>query len=238
MKKSVLFAAFAACLLVFVPPASRAAEGTPVLMIGDSMMRLLGIAMEKELKAAGVQPAASFSSLASGLARMDAFDWFAKVDALMKENKPATVVVTLGANDRQSLKDSAGRVVPFGTPEWEKEYALRVGRIMDELLKGGATRIVWLLLPDMREPVQQEYAQFVNAIFAKEAALEARKDKVVLFDVRPLLSRKPGTFSLYVMAANGAALTVRDTDGIHLTTPGAQRVAQSLVKTYWKQDGR
>jgi len=223
-----------ACLFAFAPHVSHAAEKAPVLMIGDSMMRLLGVAMEKELKAAGVQPAASFSSLASGLARMDAFDWFAKVDSLMKEHKPATVVVTLGANDRQSLKDTTGRVVPFGTPDWDKEYALRVGRIMDELVKGGANRVIWLLLPDMREPVQQEYAQSVNAILAKEASAETRKDKVVLFDMRPLLSRKPGTFSLYVMAPNGAALTVRDSDGIHLATPGAQRVAQSLVKTYWK----
>jgi len=234
MSKRVILSIVAACACAAAPVASNAAEGAPVLMIGDSMMRLLGIAMEKELKAAGIQPAASFSSLASGLARMDAFDWFAKVDALMKEHKPATVIVTLGANDRQSLKDTSGRVVPFGSPEWEKDYALRVGRIMDELLKGGATRVVWLLLPDMREPVQQEYAQFVNGIFAQQKAAEARKDKVVLFDMAPLLSRKPGMFSLYVMAPNGAVLTVRDTDGIHLTNPGAQRVAQSLVKTYWK----
>ena len=234
MNKRCFLSLLMACLFAGAPRLAGAVEAAPVLMIGDSMMRLLGIAMEKELKAAGVQPAASFSSLASGLARMDAFDWFAKVDALMSEHKPATVVVTLGANDRQSLKDATGRVVPFGTPEWEKEYALRVGRIMDELIKGGAKKIIWLLLPDMKEPVQQTYAQFVNTLFEREAAVEARKDKVVLFDMRPLLSRKPGTFSLYVMAPNGAALTVRDSDGVHLTNPGAQRVAQSLVKTYWK----
>lgn len=221
-------------MILTVASVSRAAEGAPVLMMGDSMMRLLGIAMEKELKAAGVQPTASFSSLASGLARLDAFDWFAKADALMKEHKPATVVVSLGANDRQTLKDVTGRVVMLGTPEWEREYALRIGRIMDELIKGGATRVIWLLLPDMREPVQQEYAKLINTIFTKEAAVETRKDKIVLFDSSPLLSRKPGTFSLYVMAPDGAVLTVRDADGIHLTNPGAKRVAQSLVKTYWK----
>lgn len=225
----------AGCMLAVVSSPLRAAEGAPVLMIGDSMMRLLGIAMEKELAAAGVSPATSFSSLASGLARMDAFDWFAKVDELMKQHKPATVVVTLGANDRQSLKDTTGRVVPFGQPEWAREYGLRIGRIMDELIKGGATRVVWLLLPDMKEPVQQEYALAVNALFKQEAEVEARKDKVVLFDMAPLLTRRPGTFSLYVMAPNGAALTVRDSDGIHLTNVGSKRVAQSLVQTYWKK---
>lgn len=234
MRAREMLGAAVAGVLAVLPLVSGAAEEAPVLMIGDSMMRLLSVAMEKELKAAGVQPATSFSSLASGLARMDAFDWFDKVAELMKERQPRTVVVTLGANDRQTLKDALGRVVPAGTPEWEKEYGLRVGRIMDELIKGGAKRVIWLLLPDMRDSVQQEYAQAVNALFAREAAAETRKDKVTLFDVRPLLTRKPGTFSRYVMAPNGAALTVRDTDGIHLTAPGAQRVAQALVKTYWK----
>ncbi|MDD4173099.1 MAG: DUF459 domain-containing protein [Kiritimatiellae bacterium] len=235
MTRRTMTALFAGCALAFASGAARAADGAPVLMIGDSMMRLLGIAMEKELNAAEVAPAATFSSLASGLARMDAFDWFAKVDELMKQHKPATVVVSLGANDRQSLKDATGRVVPFGQPDWEREYGLRVGRIMDELIKGGVTRVVWLLLPDMKEPAQQEYAQSVNALFKREAATETRKDKVVLFDMAPLLTRRPGTFSLYVMAPNGAALTVRDPDGIHLTNVGSKRVAQSIVQTYWKK---
>jgi hypothetical protein len=163
--------------LAFAFRRGTGSHGAPVLMTGYSMLRLLVMAMEKELNAAGVAPAATFSSLASGLARMDAFDWFAKVDELMKQHKPATVVVSLGANDRQSLKDSTGRVVPFGQPDWEREYGLRVGRIMDELIKGGATRVVWLLLPDMKETAQQEYAQSVNALFKREAATETRKEK-------------------------------------------------------------
>jgi len=233
MKK--LFLSVVICSVsLMLPMVSRAADNAPVLMMGDSMMRLVGIAMEKELKAAGVQPAVSFSSLASGLARLDAFDWFTKTAELMKKNQPAVVVVALGANDRQTLKDTTGRVVLYGSPDWEREYSLRLGRIMDEIIKGGAKRIIWLTLPDMREPAQQEYAKFVNTLFVKEAAVESRKDKVVLFDMNPLLSRKPGQFSLYVMAPDGAALTVRDADGVHLSNPGAKRVAQSLVKMYWK----
>jgi hypothetical protein len=126
-------ALFAGCALAFASGAARAADGAPVLMIGDSMMRLLGVAMEKELHAANVQPASSFSSLGSGLARLDAFDWFAKVDALMAERKPATVVVALGANDRQALKDASGQVIQYGVPEWETEYGKRIGHVMDQL---------------------------------------------------------------------------------------------------------
>ena len=213
---------------------ARGAENTPVLMIGDSMMRLLSVAMEKELRAADVQPASSFSSLGSGLARLDAFDWFAKVKALMAERKPATVVVTLGANDRQALKDASGQVVQYGVPEWEAEYSKRIGHVMDEILNGGAKRVIWLLLPDMKVPAHQEYAMFVNTLITKEAQAESRKGKVVLFDMRPLLTRKPGTFAMYVMSPTGLALSVRDSDGVHLTKDGARIVAVAVVKAYWK----
>ena len=234
MNKTLLYVAVVASMCFLAPDWGRAAERAPVLMIGDSMMRLISIAIEKQLKADGVQPASSYTSLGSGLARMDVFDWFSKVDSLMKEHRPATVVVTLGANDRQALKDTTGRVIMFGTPEWETEYALRIGRIMDEIIKGGANRVIWLLLPDMKETWQQEYAISLNAIYAREAAIGARKEKVVFFDMRPLLSRKPGTYSHYMMASDGVALAVRDSDGMHLSPVGAQRVAQAISTTYFK----
>ncbi|MDR2849529.1 MAG: DUF459 domain-containing protein [Verrucomicrobiota bacterium] len=232
--KHGMLAVLSVCLSVLAAGTSRAAEGAPVLMMGDSMMRLLDVAMEKELKAAGIQPAVSFSALGSSLIRSDLFDWYAKTAALLKEHKPATVVITLGKNDRQTLKTPDGQLVPYGSPAWEAAYGKYVGRVMDELIQGGVQKVIWLLLPDMKEPALQEYAQAVNTVFMREAAAETRKDKVSLFDVRPLLTRRPGTYSAFVMAADGAALSVRDVDGVHLSAVGAERVARSLVKTYWK----
>ena len=71
-------------------------QRSPVLMIGDSMMRLLGNAMEKELGKLPEVKASSFTSLGSGIARLDAFDWMAKSISLMDEKKPSTVVVFFG----------------------------------------------------------------------------------------------------------------------------------------------
>ena len=223
-----------ACMLAITAKMASAVEGAPVLMVGDSMMRQLGIAMEKELKAAGIQPASSFSSLGSGLTRTDAFDWFGKIDSLVQERKPKVVVITIGTNDRQPIKDSSGAMIPCGTPDWEKEYTRYVARIMDVLVNSTVEKVVWLLLPDMKESVHQEYAQVINAIFAKEAETSARKAKISLFDTRTVLARKPGTYSAFVMSPTGQAVQVRDADGMHLSPSGAQRVAVALVTTYWK----
>lgn len=240
MRKHMMLAAIAAIALA--APFAAGAEkdkpptpDTPILMIGDSMMRLLGVAMEKQFKKDGIQPAVAFSSLGSGLVRPAAFDWNAKIDELCKEHHPKTVFVSLGTNDRQTLEGVENGVVRYGAPEWEPEYEKRLAEFIDRIFANDVERIVWLLLPDMKEPANQEHAQLVNRLVTKLAQEESRKDRMTLFDLGPILSKRPGKFSPAVMASNGAALTVRDPDGVHLTHDGAKLVARAVVKTFWNK---
>ena len=69
---------------------------TPVIFIGDSMMKMLGKGMEKAFKAKEVTPAESFSSLGSGLARPSVFNWPAKAGELCARVKPKTAFIALG----------------------------------------------------------------------------------------------------------------------------------------------
>jgi len=210
------------------------ADKQPALVMGDSLMSLLASAMKKELKKANYS-AESFVSLGSGLARIDAFDWYAKIEETMKRTKAATVVVMIGANDKQPLQDSGGNLLQFGTAEWRAEYGMRVGKAMDAMIANGARHVVWMLLPDMKEHSHQNYAQFVNAIHLEQAAVDSRKDKVVIYDVRPLLTRKAGTYSSFIMSPQGEALEVRETDGVHFTNVGAKIIAKALVDTFWRK---
>lgn len=219
-------------------------EGAPVLVIGDSMMRLLGQELEKEFKNAYVQPVKAYSSLGSGLARIDAMDWFAKAQSLMDEVHPKVAIVCIGANDKQTMKDANGDNLVYGTKEWTAEYSARLSRLMtiletggkgaDGKDKGGAKTVIWLLLPDMREAPMQEFAMDLNAIILKVAGSAEHKKAVVVTDMRQMLERRPGHFTPYMTDHTGATLKVRDADGVHLTQPGARVVAQALVKTYWK----
>jgi hypothetical protein len=242
MKRNILMAFAAAFALTgfaadgAAPPKEAklaGAERQPALLLGDSMMRLMGKAIEKELKAEGYE-ATTFSSIGSGLARLDVFDWFSRIDSTMKEAKPAVVVVTLGANDRQALQDGAGNVLQFGTAEWREEYGKRIGRAMDVILENGAKRIVWLELPDMKEHLHQNYADLVNAIYAEQAAMDSRKDKVSLFSMRRHLSKVPGKYTSFLMSPQGQALQVRDSDGVHLSQQGAKIMARALVDAFWR----
>ena len=243
MNKTTLTAAFAALALAGTATAAETLltpkppkPDTPVIMLGDSMMRLLGHEMEKAFKKADVQPALSFSSLGSGLVRPSAFDWTAKITELLATNHPATVFVCLGANDRQAIELPGGGIVRYeDAAEWRASYSQIIGGVMDQLINGGVKRIVWMLLPDMREPVNQEHALLVNEVVTEQAADEKRKDLVTLYSLGAALARRPGKYSQYLMSPTGQSLTVRDPDGVHLSVDGGKLVAQKVLKEFWNK---
>ena len=241
MNKTIPTAALAALLLATTATAAPAAKeeklpkpDKPVLMIGDSMMRLLGHEMEKAFKKADIQPAVSFSSLGSGLVRPSAFDWSAKITELLAANTPRTVFVCLGANDRQPIEIAGGGIVRYeDAADWRATYSKIIGGVMDQLIEGGVTRVFWMLLPDMKDPVNQEHAKLVNEIVTEQAADEKRKDVVKLYDLASALSRRPGKYSQYMMSPEGQSLTVRDPDGVHLSVDGSKLVAKKVLKDFW-----
>lgn len=235
-------AATAFALGSFAAPASAEGESiptpdTPILMIGDSMMRLLGHEMEKTFKKAGIQPAVSFSSLGSGLVRPSVFNWNAKIDELIAEHKPATVFVAIGTNDRQAIETEGGGLIRYeNVDEWRAAYSKCIGGVMDRLIAGGAKRIIWMLLPYMNETATQEHATLVNEIAREQAAAESRKDIVTLLDLGAMLSTRAGKFSRYVTdRKTGATITVRDPDGVHLSVEGGKYVSRKVLETYWKK---
>ena len=207
---------------------------TPVLMVGDSMMRILGANMEKEFRLADIQPAVAFSSLGSGLVRPSVFNWFTKLDELLKENQPKTVFVALGTNDKQALETEDGVIINYGDPAWEPAYRICLARVMDQLLAADVDLVVWFLLPPMKDAAVQEHAELVNRIATELASEDSRKDKFFLYDMASIISpRHPEKYSQYMMSPTGEAITVRDPDGVHLAVGGAKAVAKACVKNFY-----
>lgn len=222
------------CLGAACAFAEGLADRTPVLLIGDSMMKLPGFAMERELaKLPGIE-AHSYAGIGTGLARLDAFDWMAKIDELCAAQKPRVAVVALGANDRQPMLLSEGRgVVQPGTSEWEEEYGRRLGLAMDRLHDGGCRQIIWLRLPPMRDPAVNEFAQRINELVSSQAAC---RPFVRVHDFNKLVAdRRTGGFTERMMDPQTAApIHVRERDGIHLSPEGSRILAMALIEEYWK----
>lgn len=198
------------------------------------MMKLPGLAVKRELSQKRPEVEAhTFSGIGTGLARLDAFDWLAKINALCAEIQPKVAVVSLGANDRQPMKmpDGSGIAQP-DTDEWNTEYAKRIASTMDHFIENGCERIIWLLLPPMRDPVVNRHATKLNELTADAAQ---SRPQVSLFDVGRLVAdrRTDGFSERIIDSRNATAVTVRERDGIHLSPQGARILADALVEKYW-----
>ncbi len=206
---------------------------TPVIFIGDSMMKMLGKGMEKAFKAKEVTPAEPFSSLGSGLARPSVFNWPTKAKELCERVKPKTAFVSLGTNDRQNLETPAGSMAVVGTDEWRVEYKNRIEELLGVLYASGITHVVWMLAPPMKSDTNDQHAQLVAGIVAEIAGAEKYRDRFHRYDMGKVLTIRPGRYTQTIISKTGAAVTVRDTDGIHLSFPGAKMVAEDVLRTYW-----
>lgn len=222
MKKHLLF------LLCLLPLAGSAESPAParVLLIGDSMMRVPAHATELQLSKREGVTSKSYTSLGSGLARLDAFDWMAKIDELVAEFDPDCSIAWFGTNDRQPMQTGSG-IIKLTDPGWEEEYGRRVGQAMDKLLQREGSRVIWLELPDMREAPMQADIELINRIVKAQAD---QRERVVFFPARQILGRQPGKFTMHVPGPTGMPVQVRDADGVHLSRPGADRMATELIK--------
>lgn len=197
-----------------------------ILMIGDSMMQVPAHALNRRLEGIPNVRNHRYTSLGSGLARLDVFDWIEKARELINEFDPDATLVWFGANDVQPMQTEAGIVRP-GTPEWRVEYARRVGEIMDLLSARDGASVHWLELPDMRDRRIQDDVALINDLIKETART---RERAFFVPTRPLLSRDPGTFSPFIIGPRGLPVQIRDPDGVHLNRAGAERITDHLVE--------
>ncbi len=200
------------------------AGGSDVLILGDSMMKSVGRAIKKECEGRNLS-AEVVTSIGTGLARLDLFDWHLKASEAVDSQKPSIAYVMMGANDNQAMR-TAGGVIRFGDAGWEMEYGRRAGKLMDILIDGGVESIVWIGLPCMREKGMDADAITISKIVSQQA--DARPN-VRFFPTYKLFSKK-GSYSAYIIQPSGMPLDVRSSDGIHLNRKGAEWLAELVAK--------
>ena len=147
--------------------------------------------------------------------------------------KPKTAFIALGTNDRQSLESRTGSMAAVGTDEWRVEYKCRIEELLDALYTSGVTHAVWMLTPPMKSDGNEQHAQLVASIVAEIAGDKKYRDRFHRYDMGKVLTIRPGRYTQTIISKTGAAVSVRDTDGIHLSFQGAKIVAEDVLKTYW-----
>ena len=199
-----------------------------VLVIGD----FLGSGLAEGLVTAFTQNpnvrVVDRTSGSSGFVREDFHNWPEKVDELITAERPAAIVVMIGANDRQQmLVDGVRETVR--SENWNKEYAERAG----ELAKAIAARKVpflWVGVPPFKSSKMMLDMLAFNDIY-RVASANASGEFVDIWDGfvdenDAYVSNGPDI--------NGQPARLRAADGINLARPGKRKVAFYAEKPLFK----
>ena len=216
-------------------PLPRPYAGHPLhlYIAGDSMAGIPGMALVNlSNKTHLIKPLLDYH-ISTGLARPDFFNWPAQLQMQTKAFGPGAAVVMFGANDRQGLQTSSGKVYWFGQPGWTTEYRRRVSEAIAILQDGGTRRIYWVGQPIMPDPTFNRQIKVINGIFQSEAA---KHPGVEYVDSWSLFTNPSGGYAQYLPDASGQMQQVREQDGEHFTYAGGMRLAtavMALIKKDW-----
>ena len=220
------------------PTAPRKVAFTPTKRLrlwvaGDSLVIVPGFAV---VRAAGASPVLESvggvdGRVATGLTRPDVFNWFEHVRAQMKVLKPRAVVLGFGGNDDKAYMTGLPEGVTIGSyggSAWRREYARRVGGLMDLINRAGGF-VVWIGLPQTQSAEQTRRFDVINAVVQKEA-LE-RPGRAAFIDTYTTFAGDDGGYTEYLADPNGSLRKVRAGDGVHFEREGGDIIAREVLKT-------
>ncbi len=196
--------------------AAAASEDGPaqkVTVAGDSISLGIGMALREALDAQ--QELKVIGETGTGLARPDSFDWPGRLQELAAEFPPDVLVLSLGSNDAQDLRDEGGDVVVemADSAAWDAEYSARLARSFDAFA-GTGTTVLWLGHVRTQEDEVGLRNRHINELAEQVAAT---RDWVVVGDLARILGS----------GENVASFCLRP-DGLHLRESCLERVAQWL----------
>jgi uncharacterized protein len=159
----------------------------------------------------------------SGLVRDDYYDWFKVAhDLAAAKDKLDYVVVLIGINDQQILKDGADTLDPL-SDKWRDAYGQRIERLIAPFTAAHVP-VAWVGLPPMRNERFSADVVKLNELY-KERVEKAGAHYIDIWDA---FADENGEYDAYGPDIDGQNAKLRAADGIHLTKAGARKVAQFL----------
>jgi hypothetical protein len=190
-----------------------------VLVIGDFLAGGLAEGLESAYADRPGLKIVDRTSGSSGFVRDDYYDWPKKVVELIERDKPAAIVVMLGANDRQDMKIGETSEEPL-SEKWSEQYALRT-QALATAISERKIPFVWVGVPAFKSPKMLSDMLAFNDIY-RAAAEGAGAEFVDIWD--GFVDENGG----YVQTGpdlNGQPVRLRSNDGINLTRPGKRKLA-------------
>jgi hypothetical protein len=203
--------------------AEAPAPTTFVLVMGDNLAEWLAYGLGPAFEDVPELGIIDRSRLASGLARTEPHDWAKAVPEILAATpKVDFVVMLVGANDRQAIRQGTDTIDPEDE-RWRGLYAERVDQVM-QAMKARGVPAYWVGVPPLRGQRLSAHMQLLNAIYKERA----ERNGVTFVDVWNGFVDEHGAYTQFGPDFAGQIRRLRTADGIHLTTAGGRKLALFL----------
>lgn len=216
------------------PLPSQAVAGSPsnldgedgvyrILVVGDGLAGGLGNGMARMAETDATIEVLNRFNESSSLARPEVYDWAAAIPKIVENAPIDAIVVLIGVNDRQGIRDGNVRHV-FKAPGWEAAYIASVDRVLASAKQAGA-KVFWISLPPMANAVFDADMRYLSDLHRGRVAATAGH----FIDVRPFFVGPDGAFIDRGPDDTGNERKLRESDGIKFMKVGNNRFGQLVL---------
>ena len=196
-----------------------------LLVTGDSMSVPMDAVLAQRLAPQGVEVVRD-PKLGSAISDEEFLDWGQLSSAQVRDEDPDAVVMFIGAGEGVALETPDGGEVECCSAEYAAAYANRARQVMRTYIGTPEKRLYWLSVPRSRNDRQWEISQLVNE--AARVAAVPWLAQIRMIDLVPIFT--PGGVYRDSMEIDGQDTIVRESDGLHLTEPGAELAADAVME--------
>ncbi|MHA1158139.1 MAG: DUF459 domain-containing protein [Alphaproteobacteria bacterium] len=219
-------------------PESPAAEIQPkdesalrILVVGDFVASALARGLEQRFAEETRVSIVNKANGNSGLVRDDYYNWGAVLPGLLNDQQPDVVVVAIGSNDRQQIKQDGKRHAPLSSG-WEAAYEGRIEGIADTLKVFGRP-FFWVGAPPMRGRSASRDMAYFNGLY---------KPRIVetggyFIDIWNGFTNEDGRFVSSGPDVEGNLRALRNKDGINFSRAGRLKLAFYVEREMKRQIG-
>jgi hypothetical protein len=217
----------------FVPVTTTREPGAPggapvqptffVDVLGDSLATLAADGLGETFVEKPEISIVNRAKESSGLTRDDYYDWPKTArDLASAKDRIDFVVVMLGINDLQPLKDGADNLDPL-SDKWKAIYAKRVEALVAPF-RDAHIPVAWVGLPPMRTEKINAQVLKLNEIDRERAEKAGAK----YIDIWDAFANQDGQYDAFGPNVDGQNVKLRGADGILFTKAGSRKVAHFL----------
>ena len=196
-----------------------------ILVVGDFMAKSLSEGLQTAFTQAPGVAVVRKTNGSSGLVRDDYYNWNRKLPGFLDEVQPSLVIVMIGSNDRQQMRQGRKRIA-VRSEEWVTEYTERVD-LMARAVRARNIPLIWVGAPPYKSSSMSTDILAFNNIY--KTVVEDINGQYI--DIWDGFVDADGKFVYTGSDIIGQQVRLRTSDGIRMTKAGRRKLAFYVEKS-------